>query len=1578
MSADENESLDTQMPDSGAPNHSAAPAQDLVTATEELPAVEASDSDMTAPLTGFAAVLETPEEEPERISLLGVEERPAPVHLKEADQVADWVARAEWFEQHASKDVDVAARARTLTVASELWAMAGNDEQAQRTAEHAAKLNPGLGQRQARQLAAKRGDYKSVAVQLASEISTARTPAAKAHAAFYAAEIARVKLGDTSTALRHWEQGARAQPNDPRPPLFKLAKQMSTSSRPPSLRWPDQEELHALRDATAAASVMRSEQPQAGVIATQSPVVAFVEASKALRRGNRTEAADALLDLAQTPEFSRSASWLATALLAQSPTTRKRATEILTQLLQERGSAALRRVLAARALELGDRAAAQLALAEDHADDDADLAFTPTDHIAVGALCEAPAELLTPWLARTEQQDDLKPLAWAVVTALGLPCTPPEIGDSEEAALVALGEALGRAESKVDLEQVADAAERRAPAHPLLHLLRLEGALTRGDIARIATTLVDVPKPVSEENACQAHYAAGLLHERFGNTEAADDHYGRALRSERFGEAAARSLLARLPRERASKLLSTLADASRDPEHRSLLLLEAALTDGLGPRQADLCHAAMRANPASVLPPHLGEQCTIGGDNNAAARAKWIARQREQGGKPFEHALLLLREALLAQSTESRADRIEQAWNAWPKDLALAWLAERESAPSPLTKAKTREQLAALQKDPITQTQLLLEAAWLYETAGATQAAARAAEAAAPKQPLAHLCLQRTAPGHAQAKAVREQLLEQIETATSPAHTAELCLRLAVFEGQSHRPSEQLELLARAIEHVPDFIPALAHLESHAIKLGSAHHLLTACTRLANLLPESESLPLALIAARLERLENGWGAAYPLLKLTSRGAHTSAFSARQIRSHARVLGDTQVAYEMTLLLAERAIEPLDRAILLLRAAELAVLQAKSGDACRQLATALAICPAYLPALALQAQLLEEDELWVPAAEAREALAHRSRVIAHQVEHWWAAALLWLDHVGDSERGLHCLESANRLDPADPKVFERLEQVYRGAGSFVRLQDALDRRLQVTNDRDEIAVLQLKRSRALVASGDTQQARQALLAVIRASPENVQALTSLAELAERDGDALSAEHALLQLVRLNSDAGVQADVYARLAALYQGPLENPKRALRCYQEVLRRRPDDTHSFDAMLSAYADAGLTERAMELLEKQQSSASTKEQREELKVRVAELQARDPAFHGAAEQAYAELISVWPLSERVLRAAATFYNESARGDYVRDWCMRELAEVRNAYSQHSFDTTRAKVVEVLAEEVGESAVLDLTKSARLLLDGSPAHFEPATGRAMSRHIDGLLAPTGVANALRILLMQTRGILDQALELNLGPLAPRRVSIARVQTAFEVKARAMGIGVPEIFVTSVEPTLVLVTGNPSRVVLGTYWIDKAPPGALDFVAWRALKSDQARVGLFTQLDSERLDTVLLAFLSCFVDVRLAPPDRALFETTRLRVIQRLPKDFDDDLPVLALEVLNQIREAQPNLADAVCRWVNRSALLACGDPKSALVALDVLEQGAPGAEQISDIKTLLKTPQAMDLLTSMHGPEFVEAYKKTH
>jgi hypothetical protein len=259
----------------------------------------------------------------------------------------------------------------------------------------------------------------------------------------------------------------------------------------------------------------------------------------------------------------------------------------------------------------------------------------------------------------------------------------------------------------------------------------------------------------------------------------------------------------------------------------------------------------------------------------------------------------------------------------------------------------------------------------------------------------------------------------------------------------------------------------------------------------------------------------------------------------------------------------------------------------------------------------------------------------------------------------------------------------------------------------------------------------------------------------------------------------------------------------------------------------------------------------------------------------------------------------------------------------------------------------------------------------------MSRNLDELLAPKPISSALRSLMMQTHAALDRAFDLDLAEIGAEQLTSQRVMTGFEVKARSMGIACPQLYVISSSPYACLVTNNPSRVILGKSWIEDALPSSLDFLAWRSLKLVQARVGIIERLRGQQLLATLEAFLGCFVDSKPGLADPRLVEAMRRRLVEHLPKRLDDDLPVLALSVVSDLKERQLALDDAIRRWVNRSALLATGDLRAALHALALKQGVTPPTNGAETIRFLKQSPEGLDLAGVLFDAGFLDACRMT-
>src|SRR5690606_38606371 len=134
-------------------------------------------------------------------------------------------------ESEAQSVGDAAARSRCLTVASELWAMAGEPERARAAAQAANKAHKSpLALRQQRWLTQASEEWSQVASALEQEAIASPTPESRAHAAYFSAEIHRIVLSDPETASKKLDATQRLLPTDPRSHLFKLAGELSNGS----------------------------------------------------------------------------------------------------------------------------------------------------------------------------------------------------------------------------------------------------------------------------------------------------------------------------------------------------------------------------------------------------------------------------------------------------------------------------------------------------------------------------------------------------------------------------------------------------------------------------------------------------------------------------------------------------------------------------------------------------------------------------------------------------------------------------------------------------------------------------------------------------------------------------------------------------------------------------------------------------------------------------------------------------------------------------------------------------------------------------------------------------------------------------------------------------------------------------------------------------------------------------------------------------------------------------------------------------------------------------------------------------
>ncbi len=1524
------------------------------------------------------------------------DEAPAAAQLATRNLRDEWLARAEFLEGEAKAASEPQMKARALLVASELWAMAGETARARDAASDATLATPSmpLAHRQVRWLAAAEDDWAAVATALETETRASPTPEARAHASLLSAELHRLVLGDTTAAKRKLEQAARALPSDPRAHVMKLAEQLGQSADVPRVRWPEAPALATLVQATHQLVRQRGGTPPEDADIDRSTTV-FGDARAAVVAGDRGTAGEAVAKLAQVDGIERGALWLAAALLAPSTTTRPRSIELLRRLLAQGPDPIASRALAARALEQGDPVALQAAIQppEERADGaEAPDPFTAADRVALAALTDGTAEAIRSAIEQLGSDDSLRPLAVACeASSLPLGQLPQtSSGNEQSQSQVRLGRAIAaQVATEHDpavLRMATESFEIAHPEHPLSRVLALELAVAERDAGRIAEGLTAWPGDEDDpETSRDRHLAAGLVYEAGGNSEAAMRKYASALAADATFEAATRVLASRAAPHGAAELLLSLARASNDAQ-RALLLLEAAVRRG---EENPEGYQALLDEAADVLPTlpfayRLGElHARQQGDADRVI--SWLRRRREASTDDVERALDQVREALLVADTDLQAAAalVEEACEARPGDVALRALHDRLTPGARASKGEWREKLAE-SLEPDAALPLLLEASLEFERAGDAEGAARTAVAAVSRGggELARIAAERNAGAGPGSAALSEELLGLARAEEDPVAQRELYERCSRLDGARGDQSSALLWQSAILEREPGYLPALRKLEQAYIEAGRDDELGPVAATLAPLLDENEGAAHAMYAARVRARNGDWLGTRDLVDIASTADSPSLWALRELSALARASGDDEAVLKADRWLCDLSTRGIDAATLALRAAEAAARLGQLDEAGRLLERAVELVPEHLVALTTRAEVLDTMGDATGAAESFEALAAASAIPAHQLGAWHQAALLWLDKVGDKERGLAALERAADINVANEDIFDRLQAAYVAADERGKLAALLERRLEQTTDPDERISLEVTRGRALAEVGDRAAAKQALAAALDANPDHVEALDAFAEICMAEGDWSGAEQAWIRLARHAADAEHQADIYEKLGELYDTELDNPERAELSYQEVLKRRPDDAAATERLVGVYGRLGDTQKAVELANGLLTRADTPDLKRERTLLVARVYEDVVGDKKKAEATLDRARKQWSQSGAVLKALADFYQRNGEDRALHMVLDRAAADSRRALGTGRFDTSFFEILGTVAELRGDADAGKVAISTVAALEGKEDPLRGAGPAAADAKLDDLLAPELLSLPFRALLRKAGDALDAAYPLDLRVLraAPMPAEAQEFVGHIQQLAKAFGINGLDVFVsTTIGATCMPVSSNPPQIVFGKALLDSEDEAARYFLLVRALKILQAHTATLSRTSPIDLWPLTAAFLGTFApNWQPQGVDAKKLAEARQRIQAAVPRNLDSDVPMLALEVAGAIGNRATQLATAVNQWGNRTGLLALGNPTAALraISLAVGQQGGIPEEGPDRIKWIVRHPEARDIAVFSVSEQYGEARRR--
>jgi len=1505
------------------------------------------------------------------------DERPASAWLDEAARGAFQI-RAAWLEEESRALTDKVARARGLLACSELAATAGDIDRAQALAAEARDGAPllVLAHRQARALMPSPPDAAAYVAALDAEVKMTPAGPPRIHGALLAAGALRAG-GDEDGASKRLEQAARVSAGDVRPAIARATRALGRGeTASASLRLPESPVLAPVAEAIGDCLRLRGVDVKDRSGRTPSPNEILLRARLALDKTDTAAAAPLIAQLAVIPELSAAATWLAAALAATRAHSRSESALWLRDLV-DRGAVEARRPLAARGIELGDREIVAHALRGPET-------LGPAERVTLAALLDLPLTVTDPDLDEAARLPGMLPLA-AAITSIALPAgdygadlvrarVERTAGTPASRALVRLARLLAAASPPDDLEAAISTLGGTAPAS--VRAITVETAARAGRWADVSVALEtwggERESPLERSTGA---LASAIVAERAGDTARAVEAFRAAREANPRAEVALRALASLSSLDVVAELNSLAAELG-DGVAAAITLIEAVSRAGdtmPAAARTALLERAHRAAPGLPIAAFLAERIARR-SGNFEDILRWVRERQTSAPDPIESALDAVREALLVADRDPAlaGERLLEAHRARPSDVALRELCERMASEPLDDRAAWREERAAAASAdgrPL----LYLEAALEFERAGDEDGALRCAEAAATSGggTLGAIARERAELRTGRVARLADELLSAAKGAVDLRPRREAYERLAALDATArHDPASALLWHRSILEEVPDYRPSLRHVEHHLVGEGRDDEIEPIASAIARVLQgtgSAECTAHAELAARLRMrgATGSWDATRDLVELAASEREPSTWALRMLQAHARDRGDDTAYLEATLRLVDRSTRPADIATLLTRAGTAASHLERWEEARALLDRTTTEDPGDILGWQVLAEVRRRLGDPRGAAEANEAIARASVVPEHQLGAWCEAGRLWQDEAGDDEHAIAALETASAIDIAHGDVFDRLSRIYASRTMQPELAGLLERRLEGITDPVARLAMEVRRGRLLLEVGDRDMARQAFESALRERPDDPDALLAFTDLCVAEKDWDSAEQALVRLARLLPTAEEQRRVYERLGDLYSHHLVNLSRAEVALKEVLRRAPDDIATTERLIEVYKRQSDAARAAELQEGLIARAESPEEKRRRILELAAIHEQTAHDNRRAEQTLEAARREFPQDVSLLRALAEFYARHHQTPAVNILLDRAGADARRALVAGRFTPASFELLATVFDLRGKRDAARATQAMLAALEGRPSQLQPAGERAFDPRLDDLVAPEVLTPAIRALLSKTGDALDAAAPVDLRALQattmPAEAPLVRMATNL---AAAIGLGGIQVLVSSkLGKVCVPASSKPPSIVVGASLAGDERIAV--FLVARALKLVSAKASAFARSSPSDLAVLVSAWLKCF-NPTWQPQgiNTALLNAAGGRMQAALGRKLDPDVGMLALEVAGGIGTQQATLGPAAVTWGNRVALLALGDPNTALDAVAASAGSPEGAPREAGERGVwvAKTPAARELI----------------
>lgn len=1521
------------------------------------------------------------------------DERDAEAHLLDRSLRDAWQSKAAWLAEEAAACEDEEVRARMMLAVSELHAMTGDDDRGVSAARSARELDARhpLAHRQARYAMVRERRWFDVLTELDAEARSAPTPAGKVHAVLMTAGLMMSLNNDLEGSGRQYDLAARLLPSDPRPFVEKLLRHLNEGG--PDVRWPDDGGLSPLAAGASQVSSLRKAQdapPKPDDEVGQYE--AIPRAKAALRAFDTTAAAHALRALESIRGMAGGAAWLAASLAGQHTASRPDSMRWFERLTSGPHAAVAQRLMALRAVEVGDVDAMVRATSVPGA-----TTFSPADRVALAALFREDRTVADPFIAMLVGQEETAPLGAAARAALTDPNSDAcnlrvdaacSLGGPAYRAALALARCAAADGAAADLADRVRALRAASPDSPVGRLLDVDGAIAAGEPGKLIELLATWGEGGGLNAERDRALAAAVVAEMLGEKDKAKAEYARAMDLDPTHEATLRAL-GTLEPSRYSRRLAELAPQAGDDMKGSLLALEAALR--LGPGEADEYSALLRQAhgmaPSMSVPAFLGERLArMRGDMDGVL--DWLRTRREATEDSLEAAYDACREAMLMVERDAgfAASLIAEASRSRPSDVALRSLYERFAEEQPEDWIAWRVDRAN-ESEGIDKARWMLEAALECERRGQAEEAAKLALAALEggAGELAARCLARCELAGASTSMLTDELMAKArDEAIDPIERREVHERLAELDERGRGDLASALLWHRSIlEEAPHHLPSLRRIEHAYLGSGRDDDLEPIASELVRVLEGPEVDAHAVVACRIRLREAPWSELAELANKAAEQPNPSLWSLRKSFAHARVAGNDVAIASTAKSLSERCDSEIESATLLVQAAQALARQGEDEEASQILQMALEREPSFVRAHLDLVDVLERTGEHARAAEELEALARKSSVDDHRSELWYRAATIWMDKVEDAIRARRAFEEVSDVDVAYRDVFEKLRVIYADAGDATELASLLERRLEAIEDPQERVEMEVLRGKALAEVGEVGGAKVALAAALDASPDHVPALDAFAQVCVKEEDWSGAEQSLIRLARLVPDVARQASIYRQLGTIYLEHLPDFERAELVLREVLKRDPDDMEAQARLVDVFRETGDAEKAIELCNTLIEQATTPEDKRARTIQLALIHEQVEGDVDKAKQMLERVHKQAPTAVASLRALAEFHQRRGDAKALDVLLDRASGDAGRALRTGRFNHDLFSVLETVASLKGDEAGAEVARAAVAALEGTTGPQLPAVGpAACSVDLDDVIAPQLVTASFRALLKRVGTVLDDAFPMDLKSVraAPLPPTAGDLQEAIVAVGSAIGLrGVEVLASPALGPTCVPICSNPPTLVLGSSLISTDDVPVRDFLLMRALKIVQTRGCALSRTAPIDLLPVVAALVKIFApsfEPKGVDAKRFAEALQKLQAVK--PSAIDPDVSALALELGAGLDNRASTLNVAVNGWGDRAALLAQGHLTTALRAIAWAggHPSGPPASGRDRMTWIGRNAEARDLIVFVASEDYGAARKR--